>query len=307
MKEILERIEKGAQVACKIQKRLAIPIFVSILKEALQKNLFIICILSHTPISELIAELSKLGITQKDLKNIKFIDWYSWETERVISVENTPYGYRCARDPLNLNIALNKVLKTRKEREKIAIIEIIDKTWELFSAETVALILKFQNKLKKNNVSAIYPFSIIENPELFEAFSAHLKFTEHGGRVRAEFSDKNGNAVFNYRLKDGLLEPAGKPPSEPPKEIHRFHFMLCSNCGAFVSADAKQCPVCAAGLADYVEKTEEVHVEEKQKELEQGQGIFICSNCGAFVSEKSMRCEICGAILEEVGKKSKEK
>ncbi|MCX8173462.1 MAG: zinc ribbon domain-containing protein, partial [Thermoplasmata archaeon] len=331
MKEIIERMETGLQVSCQVPANIAIALYISLIKEALSSGKFVICLLSERDPNTIIENLRDQGVNNKALKQIKFIDWYSWQTETVISVETTEHGYRCARDPINLQIALNKVLKSRREREKFAIIELVDRSVEVFGElDTIGILIKFENKLKKQGILSFYTHSKVKSVEILSRFQAALKFSEHGGRVKCEMQRQNEKVVLGYRLKDGAFEPcygedkvevkgeiavcsecgAFAQPGEEKcgvcgapialqkaageKETHRFHFVLCTNCGAFVNEEARRCSVCGVELAP---GEKEEAPKEIEGEKEKG-GIFICSNCGAFVSGKAKRCEICGANLE---------
>ncbi|MEM3525669.1 MAG: zinc ribbon domain-containing protein, partial [Thermoplasmata archaeon] len=333
MKEIIEKLDNGLQVSCQIPKGLAVAFYISLIKEALASGKFVICVLSEIEPKTLIEKLRERGIDEKNLKQIRCIDWYSWQTETVISVESIEQGFRCARDTINLQIALNKVLKSKKEREKIAIIEMVDRCWELFGElETIETLIKFQNKLRKQGILSFYTITKTKSTEILSRFSAAVKISERSGKVKCELQKQEEKIEIRYRLKDGVFEPYSEEnglersveievcpecgaylqPDEEKcavcgavitpmkeedgeKERHKFHFVLCTNCGAFVNEDAVRCSVCGAELLAGEE--EEGAVTEIQSKDEK-EGIFICSNCGAFVSAKAKKCEICGASLE---------
>ncbi|MEM4293717.1 MAG: zinc ribbon domain-containing protein, partial [Thermoplasmata archaeon] len=325
MKEIIEKIENGQQVSCLIPQNIALPFYISLIKEALASEKFVICILSERDPGTLLEKLEAIGVDSNGLRQIRFIDWHSWQTETVISVESMPEGYRCARDPLNLQIALNKVLKSRREKEKIAIIEIVDKAVEVFGElDTIEILIKFQNKLKKRGIPCLYPISRTKSPELLSRFSASLKVSEHGGRIKCELQKQEEKFEFRYRLRGEVFEVPEEEkeggelkvcprcgafvhggeeckvcspviPEKAEEEKRKFHFVLCTNCGAFVSEKATRCTVCGAELAGAEEGEAE---EERVEPGEEKEGLYLCSYCGAFVTARAKRCEICGASLE---------
>ena len=79
---------------------------------------------------------------------------------------------------------------------------------------------------------------------------------------------------------------------------------ICPNCGAFVSANAKTCPICGSSL-EGIEEISEVESTEEETGLkddlfvEESQNIYLCKVCGAFVSESMAECPVCGAPMPE--------
>ena len=79
---------------------------------------------------------------------------------------------------------------------------------------------------------------------------------------------------------------------------------ICPNCGAFVGAEAKECPICGSPL----EGEEEIEGEIEEKGVgglkddlfvEEVQNLYLCKICGAFVSENMDSCPVCGAKMPE--------
>ena len=79
---------------------------------------------------------------------------------------------------------------------------------------------------------------------------------------------------------------------------------ICPNCGAFVSADAKTCPICGASL-EGIEEISEIGGEEERSALkddlfiDEAENLYVCKVCGAFVSESMDACPVCGAKMPE--------
>jgi ribosomal protein L40E len=80
----------------------------------------------------------------------------------------------------------------------------------------------------------------------------------------------------------------GMPPMEG--EVEKF---ICSECGAEVPADAKECPQC--GERFEVEGVPETKPPEEPAK----KGSFICSECGAEVSGEDDVCPNCGERFED--------
>jgi len=311
MHEILQRL-RGMQVSCQVPDDLAIAFYVSVIKDALSDGRQVILVLSSTKIEQVLDKLGRENIQKKDMRQLKFIDWYSWQTETVISVEHTDYGYRCARDPINLQIAINKILRAKKTERGTAIVELCDKAAEVFGAvDAHEMLSKFETKFKNREITGFYIYNKKENSEIMDRFKVKLEITKQEDYVRFELLDENAKQIFLYRYAGENFLPYEESKGEIEEAIarehielekgeskHRFQFILCENCGAFVSENADKCSVCGAilsGVEKGVEQKEEISKEEEPVHP----AIFICENCGAFVSEKAGKCEICGAILEK--------
>jgi Tfp pilus assembly protein PilF/RNA polymerase subunit RPABC4/transcription elongation factor Spt4 len=74
---------------------------------------------------------------------------------------------------------------------------------------------------------------------------------------------------------------------------------LCTNCGAFMSANATTCPFCGVfyeageGGEEAIEEAIQLSPEEKQPAGE----LFLCPECGGFVGDGAERCTNCGLDL----------
>ena len=108
-----------------------------------------------------------------------------------------------------------------------------------------------------------------------------------------------------------ILKKAGIPlrvAKEVKERVEEKHgIFICPNCGAFVSADATECPICGAVLegeeeiGEGAEGEAEAGTMELKDDLfvEEATNIFICKVCGAFVSENMSNCPVCGAPMPE--------
>ncbi len=107
----------------------------------------------------------------------------------------------------------------------------------------------------------------------------------------------------------------------------RVSLYVCRICGAFVSGDAKRCPVCSAPMpenrAETPQKIKDDLLEDENANitaikkffgveeissiseislptddiLETTPEIDMCGNCGAFVRPEALQCPVCGAAL----------
>jgi len=124
-------------------------------------------------------------------------------------------------------------------------------------------------------------------------------------RARAIYeSGVRSLADLKKASETGKLKGVGKKVGEAIKEelseekLKESGLYICSNCGAFMSASAKQCPRCGAIVVEEEEAADE-GAEEIVEEEEEHVGLYICPTCGAFVSEEAKYCPHCGTVLAD--------
>ncbi|MCX8174044.1 MAG: tetratricopeptide repeat protein [Thermoplasmata archaeon] len=140
-----------------------------------------------------------------------------------------------------------------------------------------------------------------------------LYICSHCGALLSEKSTscpQCGAAVIQDTEAEVPLET--KPSKEEEKLIKELEkpkitLFLCSNCGAFVSSDARACPNCGA-LMEGGSAEEEAEVKEEKPEVQpvgiaaahetDGAIIGVCSSCGAFLSRSVKACPVCGSPAE---------
>ena len=104
-------------------KAYAVPVvngeFVQVILKTLENDLNSIVITSNLSAQTLI---SKLG-SQYDKSRVKIIDWHSYQTRSLIGVEEEDGVLLCARDIMNVNMAMNKALKFSFQENTVVIID----------------------------------------------------------------------------------------------------------------------------------------------------------------------------------------
>ncbi len=93
-----------------------------------------------------------------DEHRLLVIDWYSFESERIIGIKEEDGVIRSSRDILNLSISVNKALKKLdRGGEKVAVIDCFDKAMNLFGWDTVyEYFRKIIEKMKKYEFTPVY-------------------------------------------------------------------------------------------------------------------------------------------------------
>ncbi len=70
-------------------------------------------------------------------------------------------------------------------------------------------------------------------------------------------------------------------------------FGSCKDCGAMVSRDQFECPICGSQSIEPIKSESSV----SQDPLQSSGNIFLCAECGAFVDDDANLCHICGNDL----------
>ncbi|MEM4309113.1 MAG: tetratricopeptide repeat protein [Thermoplasmata archaeon] len=143
--------------------------------------------------------------------------------------------------------------------------------------------------------------------------SVSLYICSHCGALLSEKATscpQCGAAVVQEPETEVQLETKTSPEEEKLiKELEKpkITLFLCSNCGAFVSSDARACPNCGALMESAAE--EEIETKEGTSEVKttpeitpmhemDGAIIGVCSSCGAFLSRSAKACPVCGSPAE---------
>ena len=93
-----------------------------------------------------------------------------------------------------------------------------------------------------------------------------------------------------FRIAKEIKETVEKQP-----ELY-----MCPNCGAFIPADSKVCPICGAEISPEEVLGKEVESRALKDDLFMDENsLYICRVCGAFVSENDEECPVCGAPMPE--------
>ena len=106
----------------------------------------------------------------------------------------------------------------------------------------------------------------------------------------ADLEDILKKTNLPFKIAKNIKETVEKQP-----ELY-----MCPNCGAFIPADSKVCPICGAEVHPTEVLGEEVERRALKDDLFMDEkALYICRVCGAFVSEDEEKCPVCGAAMPE--------
>ncbi|MBI4999981.1 MAG: DUF11 domain-containing protein [Euryarchaeota archaeon] len=255
----------------------------------------LIVIISRDEPGEVARALQEAGVGGK---NVILIDHYSHKTERIIGVERDGQTLKCARDVLNLSIALNRALKMGSKSLQATIIADVLHGGIKDEDGLGDFVLKTIAKGAKLNLGlyivldakARMPKGLRDIlPQALSYEDAILRISEHS---RAPVLGVHVCPSCGDFLGEGEeCDCGGKAPAQPAAEAEMDLPTVCMKCGSLVSRDTLFCPNCGSDRS-----TEFSIILKRDRELMESPlpEISICTHCGAFVPAGAEGCPICG-------------
>jgi len=219
--------------------------------------------------------------------SFRIVDWYSYTVTRVIGVESEGPVLKCARDTLNVRMALNKVLRDWKGRGDIYIVsDIIPAALQIFDGED--LVIELVNGLS-SRAKAAGAIEIHAVDKTLAIAGPKLKGILPNPILPEEALDALGldPPVLEFllgitgigRTKVALLENAGITTLEQLRDAPEEELAAIKGVGSTLASKIK----------------EAVRVKEREAD---GGGLYLCPKCGGFMASDADICPSCGADLE---------
>jgi uncharacterized repeat protein (TIGR01451 family) len=250
---------------------------------ALCRDLAALAVPSKWSVAIITSRLPPKGLVDDEVaeaagNRLRIIDWFSYETERVIGVETEGPVLKCARDPLNVKVAFNKVLRAWKGRKNILVIaDVVPAALERFGEadDVVDVVTAIRERAKKNGAMLVV--------------AVNSAFSSAGKRMRGALPPSKAIDVPGATLEFLAAEesPAGQDEAG-------LSVSVCSACGAFFTLGKVSCPLCGGepageGAVPSSKPDEETETPE------------LCAHCGAMMPQSLLRCPNCGQVRAEPG------
>ncbi|MEM2900027.1 MAG: RAD55 family ATPase, partial [Thermoplasmata archaeon] len=133
------------------------------IKEGFQAEGCVIVTLSMNSPDEFKTQLSNFGLTKEKIEeyeskgNLRILDWYSFKNERIQGIEEVGSIIKCSKALTNVEIAINKILRSIDGKTTRAIIDVLSPALKVFDFETVYKFAQtIRAKFKKDGVTALF-------------------------------------------------------------------------------------------------------------------------------------------------------
>ncbi|MDO9537936.1 MAG: zinc ribbon domain-containing protein, partial [Thermoplasmata archaeon] len=236
------------------------------------------------------------GLSADERKILAVIDWETYKTRSIVGVEEESGILYCARNLVNINMAVNKAMRrTSKAEKRVMIVDALPTMVSLFG-EIMAYDFLTKNlaKLGAKNMAGVYlaPESFFSDPEM----KVLIEPLESIDDAMAQHSEVVGAKNDRYaRAIDGVLEKLGISRDAVDSDFqNEFGIWLCFECGAFVDKNTTACQTCGAAVEMVV------HTDQTMMKMEEL--ISKCPECGVPVHIESEMCAVCGRMFSEKDK-----
>ncbi|MCK5397476.1 MAG: zinc ribbon domain-containing protein, partial [Thermoplasmata archaeon] len=236
-----------------------------------------------------------------DAKKVIIIDWHTYQTRSIVGVEEEDNVLYCARDLMNVNMAINKALRAVRQEDVVIVVDALPQIVNLFGIDSAySFLSKNLAKIGMNSITGLFvaPDVFFDSPEN-QILSGLLEYLPTDAPELPEIPAeepvlerpaKKPESKYD-RVISRVLDNLGISKDDLGDDFNEFGIWLCFECGAFVDKDAKACPTCDAPVELVIHTNEDImDIEEL---------VSKCPECGVPIHLDSDMCGVCGHVFSE--------